>query len=87
MKILYDYQIFQIQKFGGISRGLAELITHLPKDIKFDIAVKESDNVYLNEYNLNTNHSPISYQFTDFLHAINFRGRVEFIISCHNMDG
>lgn len=85
MKILYDYQIFQIQKFGGISRGLAELITHLPKDIKFDIAVKESDNVYLNEYNLNTNHSPISYQFTDFLHGINFRGkrRIYNILSQH----
>ena len=25
MKVLYDYQIFQIQKFGGISRGLAEI--------------------------------------------------------------
>ena len=50
MKILYDYQIFQIQKFGGISRGLAELITHLPKDIKFDIAVKAVSYTHLDVY-------------------------------------
>lgn len=75
MKVLYDYQIFQMQKFGGISRGLAEFITHLPKDVEYDIAVKESDNIYLNAYNLNNNHLPISYQFTDFLPGMTFRGK------------
>ena len=39
MKVLYDYQIFQIQKFGGISRGLAEIISHFPSDIAYDIAI------------------------------------------------
>lgn len=75
MKVLYDYQIFQIQNFGGISKGLAQCIAHFPKDIEYDIAVKESDNIYLNEYNLNTNHSPISYQFSNFLQGLSFRGK------------
>ncbi|KAB6261607.1 glycosyltransferase family 4 protein, partial [Bacteroides xylanisolvens] len=75
MKVLYDYQIFQIQKFGGISRGLAEIISHFPSDIAYDIAIKESDNVYLKEYNLDNNHSPISYQFSDFLPNVSFKGK------------
>ena len=75
MKVLYDYQIFQIQKFGGISRGLAEIISHFPSDIAYDIAIKESDNVYLKEYNLDNNHPPISYQFSDFLPNVSFKGK------------
>ena len=64
-----------ILKFGGISRGLAEIISHFPSDIAYDIAIKESDNVYLKEYNLDNNHSPISYQFSDFLPNVSFKGK------------
>lgn len=46
MKILYDSQIFWIQKFGGISRYFDELCKH--GKTKFDYAVsgKYSENVY-----------------------------------------
>ncbi len=48
MKILFDYQIFDCQNFGGISRSFVELITHLPTNIEKEIGVFETDNVYLN---------------------------------------
>ncbi len=39
-KILYDYQAFLFQKYGGISRSFAELISHLPQTVAYSIALK-----------------------------------------------
>lgn len=49
MKILYDFQIFSLQDFGGISRYFIELIHHLEaeKDIKTELAIYFSNNSYL----------------------------------------
>ena len=47
MNVLYDYQAFNLQRFGGISNYFVQIIRNLPEDIQFDIAVKESDNVHL----------------------------------------
>lgn len=46
MKVLYDYIGFA-QNIGGVSRYLCEIISCMPNDIKFEIALKQSDNVYL----------------------------------------
>ena len=48
MKILYDYQIFNVQKYGGISRYLAEIITRIAQ---FDqCEVKVLAGFYINHY-------------------------------------
>ena len=47
MEILYDYQTFIDQKFGGISRYFAELMTRLPEGYHFRNPVVLSSNVYL----------------------------------------
>ena len=47
MKVLYDHQIFEMQKVGGISRGFAQILARFPEEIKYEIALKESDNIYL----------------------------------------
>ena len=47
MKILYDHQIFGLQKFGGISNSFVQLITHFPKSVQYEVAIKESDNIHL----------------------------------------
>lgn len=49
MKILYDYQIFDSQKIGGISRYFAELIRNLTvcEGISCEVALRYSDNLYL----------------------------------------
>lgn len=47
MKILFDHQIFQMQKFGGISRYFVELMSRLPDDVVFNNKIAFTENVYL----------------------------------------
>lgn len=47
MKILFDYQIFSVQKFGGISRYFVELLSRFPETMEFKNSIVFSDNVYL----------------------------------------
>lgn len=49
MRVLFDDQIFSLQDFGGISRYVVELMSHLPVDISPELAVKYSANVHLQE--------------------------------------
>lgn len=52
MRILYDYQTFQLQRYGGISNSFVNLMKHLPPDIDCQIGIKDSDNVHLKESHL-----------------------------------
>ena len=52
MRILYDYQIFQWQRVGGISNSFINLIQNLPSTAEFQIGIKDSDNVHLKESGL-----------------------------------
>ena len=54
MNILFDYQAFELQRFGGVSRSYVELVSHLKeeKGVNYKIGVKESDNVHLKESGL-----------------------------------
>jgi glycosyltransferase involved in cell wall biosynthesis len=49
MKILYDHQIFSIQKYGGISRYFYQLMDEFEKthDVSFTVAVRCTENHYL----------------------------------------
>ena len=47
MRVLYDYQIFQDQKYGGISRYFCEIISRFPKEITPIISSIYSENHYL----------------------------------------
>lgn len=49
MKILYDHQIFTLQKYGGISRYFCDLMTQFSKDpaIDYSIALRFSFNEHL----------------------------------------
>lgn len=49
MKILYDYQAFDMQTHGGVSRCFAELYTHRPSSVQAEVGVVETDNVYLQQ--------------------------------------
>lgn len=56
-RIVYDYQAFDMQRFGGISRYFCEIIKRLgmPKDI----GVRYSTNYYLTSYHLGRHRLPI----------------------------
>ena len=48
MRILFDYQAFEIQKIGGVSRLYAEIIPCLQDlGVQCTLGLKESDNVYI----------------------------------------
>ena len=48
MRILFDYQAFEMQSFGGVSRSYAELISHMQEDgVPCKVGLKESDNAYV----------------------------------------
>ncbi|HUQ66895.1 MAG TPA: glycosyltransferase family 1 protein [Flavitalea sp.] len=49
MKILYDHQMFSIQRFGGVSRYFSELMKNIPSEHRFKLALIFSDNYYLKE--------------------------------------
>ncbi len=49
MKILYDHQIYSLQKYGGISKYYSELLKNFPSEHEFKLALLLSDNQYLKE--------------------------------------
>jgi glycosyltransferase involved in cell wall biosynthesis len=68
MKILYDYQMFSIQKFGGVTRYFCELMKNIPLEHQFNLSVIFSDNQYLKEnYNI--------FKKLNILPEKNFKGK------------
>lgn len=47
MKVLYEPEVFSIQDFGGVSRYFYELIDHAGPDLKCELPVVLSNNLYL----------------------------------------
>jgi glycosyltransferase involved in cell wall biosynthesis len=73
MRILYDHQIFESQKFGGISRYFAELIKHNPLA---ELSIKYSDNIYLREeYFKKKRLCQLNYLYDNFFPNFNFKGK------------
>ena len=52
MKVLYDHQIFEHQRIGGVSRYFAGIISHLPADVEADVSVQYAFNEYLKGLNV-----------------------------------
>lgn len=77
MKVLYDHQIFQIQKVGGISRGLVEIISHFNNNIDYEISIKESDNIYLQSYSLKHDSKKTTRTRESFLSKYEFKGKTK----------
>ena len=50
MNILFDYQAFEMQHFGGVSNSYAEIISHLQSlGVNARLAIKESNNEHLKQ--------------------------------------
>lgn len=57
LQVIYDSQIFDAQRFGGISRYFCEIIPKM--DIDFNIAVRYSENVFLKTSGIDKHRLPI----------------------------
>lgn len=79
MRVLYDHQIFQIQKIGGISRYFFELIHDFEskKLVSWDLPIQYSENEYLKVF------GPIKEKiqnfppdpYAQFLGGVEFKGK------------
>lgn len=79
MKILYDHQIFGMQKYGGVSRYFNELITELNSlGISTDISLLLSNNYYISDNQF--------FESFGFLPNINFRGKVRMMSLVNKMN-
>lgn len=60
MGVLIDYQAFEMQSFGGVSKSYAEIISHL-KSMGVDarLAIKESNNEHLIQSGIAPNINPL----------------------------
>lgn len=74
MKVLYDYQIFSMQKFGGISNSFVQLIKRLPADFKYEISIRENDNVHLKDSGI-VKVVPAQCTEENFISTTKFKGR------------
>lgn len=75
MKVLFDYQAFLMQKYGGVSRCFSELIPFLSSNIHWTVGIKQSENIYLVKNKLVDNLEAIKISFETFLPSIKFRGK------------
>ena len=69
MKILYDYQIFSLQKYGGASRYFFELLNRSNGLFEYEVTGLYSENIYSKELNLHK----------DFPLRVRFRGKQRLI--------
>ena len=69
MKVKYDHQVFEVQKYGGISRYFYELVNQFDTldEVETNITLLLSNNYYISEKNY-TRH-------LDFLSKKQFRGK------------
>ena len=68
MNILFDYQAFEQQNIGGVSRLYSEISSYLRLlGVHTSLGVKESDNVYLKEYEHQLNIKPLHHTHNLFL--------------------
>lgn len=71
MKILFDHQIFQHQRFGGISRYFTEIMMNLPSSVNYEVSVLYAFNEYLKNTGLDFKYEE---QLLNFANQ-NFKGK------------
>lgn len=75
MKVLYDHQIFEHQRIGGVSRYFSEIIKHLPEGVEADVSVRYSFNEYLKGLNIPFEWRNQLTSYYDFMPKMQFRGK------------
>ena len=74
MRILYDSLSFDWERVGGVTRYFTNLWRNLPQDVEYDIAVKETKNLYLQAPPFNV--PAASDSFETFLPRMRFKGKL-----------
>lgn len=90
MKVLYDYQIFETQTFGGISRYYFELFKLFSKNklLNWELPIKYSNNIYIESapqlfQSVQKKKDPFSY----FLPGFEFKGKWKLYKTLNRLTG
>jgi len=83
MRVLYDYQAFDMQCVGGVSRCFVENYKHLPDYVHAEFALLESDNVYMQQLG----YPPVGDMRRHFITAKEFRGKGRMFRMYNRMRG
>lgn len=75
IKILYDHQMFSMQKFGGVTRYFADLIFNLPEGFEKEIAMQYSENHYI------TTTYDQKYSSTDLIKNFRIKRRLYYFMN------
>ena len=77
MKILYDSQIFDMQKTGGISRYFVEIISRLNNlNVDYELPLTYSKNIYLQGNSLTVlDSAKLKCLYENFMPSASFRGK------------
>ena len=76
MKVLYDYQIFTRQNYGGISRYFYELMNNFyKKNVDFKFPINYSENIYLKDALFLSSKLKGYNKYENFLFGLNFKGK------------
>lgn len=77
MKVLYDYQCFMLQKYGGISNCFAQLAAAMPADIDVKIGVEECSNMHLLDSGVIPGLQPAKVELQNFISTRKFPFKYE----------
>ena len=80
--VLYDFQAFQMQRFGGISRYFCEIMRRL--QMPYDVAIRFTVNYYLSNWNLGRHLVPLP-RFV-YKHYADRCARKNFRFSCRVLE-
>lgn len=80
IRVLYDSLSFDWERVGGVPRYFTNLWRNLPQDVEYDIAVKETKNLYLQAPPFNV--PAASDAFETVLPRVRFKGKLRLFDYC-----
>lgn len=75
MKVLFDHQIFEHQRIGGVSRYFAEIIKNMPSSVDINVSVEYSFNEYLKSLDVPFVWKDQLLAYYSFLPSFEFKGK------------
>ena len=85
MKVLYDYQAFSMQRYGGVSKCFCELIKSLDGSVNYEILINKSNNTHLRQSNL-CNNLDGGFDYYSFLPNISFKGKKRLYLAFEKLN-
>jgi glycosyltransferase involved in cell wall biosynthesis len=84
MKVLYDYQAFSMQRYGGVSKCFCELLKAFGNGIDYEILLNKTNNAHLRESNL-CKSTVGGFDYFSFLPNVSFKGKKRLYLTLEKL--